>query len=72
MKRAMLVLALMLPIPFAALPLISVGFAFGGADDGPSLRAEVVVLPSDSTEHTQLAYHEGQPDPLCTDDSVGF
>ena len=73
MKRLLLVAVLVLPIPFAALPLLSVAFAFGGEDSSPTLFAEVVPSPAAPGEHSQLAYSPGaQGDHLCDKSAAGF
>ena len=73
MKRLLLVAVLVLPIPFAALPLVSVAIAFGSADSSPTLRAEVVPAQLPLVEHAQLAYTPGaQPAHLCDAAPAGF
>ncbi len=73
MKRLLLVAVLVLPIPFAALPLVSVAIAFGSADSSPTLRAEVVPTQLPPVDHPQLAYIAGaQPDHHCDTAPAGF
>ena len=73
MKRLLLVAVLVLPIPFAALPLVSVAIAFGGEESAPTLRAEVVPAPPTPVEHWKLAYSLGaQPDHICDMSPAGF
>ena len=72
MKRSILAAALLLPIPFAALPLLSVAVAFGDQHGSSELVAEVA--PGSGGAHAQLAFiPASQPsDPLCDSGSVGF
>ena len=72
MKRLLLVAVLVLPIPFAALPLLSVAIAFGSDQAAPTVRVEVVAPPT-TADQSQLAFSPGaQPDHFCDHPAAGF
>lgn len=73
MKRLLLVAVLLLPVPFAALPLVSVAIAFGDHQSSPTLLAEVVPAQLPAPEHAQLAFSPGaQPERRCDVPAAGF